>query len=423
MRLSYPRLMGYAFGAFGTGVFATVPTVLLLYFCTENLKMAPALAATVVLLPKLWALVWDPAVGLWSDRAQTAIGRRRPFLLAGSIGVPLAFLALFAWPYPLGNAAFPWVALIYFLLTNAYSLFAVPFTAVPAEISEEAAERERVAAWRIGCAMIGTLIGAGLAPILVRAGGSGREGYLFMAVVVSLICCAGMFAAFFATPSATGTRAAQASTWRQVIPILRAERPFRRLAMAYVLQLTGVGIVSALTPYWIVQVAGRTEDGVGTALGIMLSVTIISTPLWALVVRRFGARRSISAAAFLFGAATLGFLAVPPVPVLPSLLLYALIGFPFAGLQVGPFALAAHLTHAAGEARGGNRAGLFTGVWTASEKLGLALGPGVAGLGLAVVGFQSGLPVQSQEALRGLSVLLAAAPSVFVWASLALVRK
>lgn len=423
MRLSYPRLMGYALGAFGTGVFATVPTVLLLYFCTENLKMAPALAATVVLLPKLWALVWDPAVGLWSDRAQTAIGRRRPFLLAGSIGVPLTFLALFAWPYPLGNAAFPWVALIYFLLTNAYSLFAVPFTAVPAEISEDAAERERVAAWRIGCAMIGTLIGAGLAPILVRAGGSGREGYLFMAVVVSLICCAGMFAAFFATPSATGTRAAEASTLRQVIPILRAERPFRRLAAAYVLQLTGVGIVSALTPYWIVQVAGRTEDGVGTALGVMLSVTIISTPLWALVVRRFGARRGISAAALLFGAATLGFLAVPPVPVLPSLLLYALIGFPFAGLQVGPFALAAHLTHAAGEARGGNRAGLFTGVWTASEKLGLALGPGVAGLGLAVVGFQSGLPVQSQEALRGLSVLLAAAPSVFVWASLALVRK
>lgn len=423
MRLSYPRLMGYALGAFGTGVFATVPTVLLLYFCTESLEMAPALAATVVLLPKLWALIWDPAVGLWSDRAETAIGRRRPFLLAGSIGVPLAFLALFAWPYPPGNAAFPWVAFIYFLLTNAYSVFAVPFIAVPAEISEEAAERERVAAWRIGCAMVGTLIGAGLAPLLVRAGGSGRDGYIFMAVIVSLICCAGMFAAFFATPSVTGTRVAQASTLRQAIPVLLAERPFRRLAAAYVLQLTGVGIVSALTPYWIVQVAGRAEDGVGTALGIMLGVTILSTPIWAWAVRRFGARSAISAAAFIFGVATLGFLAVPPIPLLPSLLLYALIGFPFAGLQVGPFALAAHLTHAAGEARGGNRAGLFTGAWTASEKLGLALGPGVAGLGLAVVGFHSGAPVQSQEALRGLTVLLAAAPSVFVWASLPLVRK
>ncbi|MEA3539727.1 MAG: MFS transporter [Pseudomonadota bacterium] len=422
VRLSYPRLLGYALGAFGTGVFATVPTVLLLYFCTESLKMAPVLAATVVLLPKLWALVWDPAVGLWSDRAQTAIGRRRPFLLAGSIGVPLTFFALFAWPYPQGNAAFVGVALLYFLLTNAYSLFAVPFISIPAEISEDAAERERVGAWRIGCAMIGTLIGAGLAPMLVRAGGSGRDGYVFMAIWVSLICCAGMFAAFFATPSATGTRTAQALSLRQAISILLAERPFRRLAAAYVLQLTGVGIVSALTPYWIIQVAGRTEDSVGTALGIMLSVTILSTPVWAWVVRHMGARWVISVAALFFGVATLGFLAVPPAPVLPSLLLYALIGFPFAGLQVGPFALVAHLTHAAGEARG-NRAGLFTGVWTASEKLGLALGPGVAGLGLAVVGFQAGAPVQSQEALWGLAVLLAAAPSLFVWASLPFVRK
>ena len=30
MRLSTPRLAGYALGAFGTGVFSTVPTVLLL---------------------------------------------------------------------------------------------------------------------------------------------------------------------------------------------------------------------------------------------------------------------------------------------------------------------------------------------------------------------------------------------------------
>src|SRR5258708_39871365 len=96
MRLSYPRLTGYALGAFGTGVFSTVPTVLLLYFCTETLAMPPALAAAAVFLPKLWAVVWDPMVGIWSDRTRTRIGRRRPFLLAGGAGVSLAFLALFA---------------------------------------------------------------------------------------------------------------------------------------------------------------------------------------------------------------------------------------------------------------------------------------------------------------------------------------
>lgn len=295
----------------------------------------------MVLLPKLWALVWDPLIGTWSDSTHTALGRRRPFLLAGSVGVPLAFFGLFAWPYPQGSAAFPWVAAIYFLLTNAYSVFAVPFIAIPAEISADAAERERVAAWRIGCAMIGTLIGAGFAPVLVQAGGSGREGYIFMAIVVSAICCAGMLAAFFATPSVTGMVTGRPTSLRYAIPVLLAERSFRRLAAAYVLQLTGVGIVSATTPYWIVQVAGRTEDGVGTALGTMLIVTIVSMPGWAWAVRRFGARSVIAAAALLFGIATLGFLVIPASPSLPALLLYGLIGLPFAGLQVGPFALAA----------------------------------------------------------------------------------
>ncbi len=422
MRLSYPRLAGYALGAFGTGVFSTVPTVLLLFFCTEILGMPPALAGLVVFLPKLWALVWDPIVGIWSDRTSSRLGRRRPFLLAGGILVSALFLALFAWPYPAGEAAFPWVAAIYFILASAYSLFAVPFIAVPAEISVQPAERERVTAWRIGFGMIGTLIGAGIAPMLVHAFGGGRAGYAAMALVVAAICSAGMFSAFLTTPSTTGVPASSPAPLRRSLQVLLADRAFRRLTAAYILQLTGMGVISAITPYWIVQVAGRGEDGVGAALGLMLIVTVLYTPLWAWAIRRFGAGNAIAAAAFLCGAGTLGFLLVPAGSMAGGLLLYALIGLPFAGIQVGPFALAAHLTHAAAEASGNRDEGLFTGAWTASEKLGLALGPGVVGLGLALVGFQSGSPVQSPEAIKGITWLLAILPTLFLWASLLLLR-
>ena len=92
--------------------------------------------------------------------------------------------------------------------------------------------------------------------------------------------------------------------------------------IAYVLQLTGMGMISALTPYWIVHVAGRSEDGVGTALGLMLIATIVSTPLWAWAVRRYGANAAIATAASLCGIATLGFLAIPATPAAPGLLLY-----------------------------------------------------------------------------------------------------
>jgi len=422
MRMPYPRLIGYALGAFGTGVFATVPTVLLLYFCTEELGIPSALAAIAVLLPKLCAIAWDPLVGAWSDRTKSRFGRRRPFLLVGGIGVSLSFLALFAWPYPHGTAALPWVAAIYFLLANAYSLFAVPFIAIPAEISEDAGERERVVAWRIGFGMIGTLIGAGLAPILVGLGGGGRDGYVFMAGLIAAICCAGMISAFFAAPSINGATQPDPPSLRTGISALIADRPFRRLVAAYVLQLTGMGMISALTPYWIVHVAGRAEDGVGTALGLMLIATIASTPLWAWAVRRFGANTAIAAAAALCGLTTLGFTIVPVAPAAPSLILYMLIGIPFAGIQVGPFALAAHLTHASARASGMRHEGLFTGAWTASEKLGLALGPAAAGLGLSLTGFRSGATIQSMEALNGIVAALAIGPAICLFASLPLLR-
>lgn len=422
MRLSYPRLLGYALGAFGTGVFTTVPAVLLLYFCTETLGIPPTLAGVAVFAPKVWAIVWDPAVGIWSDRTRTRLGRRRPFLLAGALLVSAAFLALFAWPYPQGTAAFGAVALLYFALTNAYSLFAVPFIAVPAEISADPAERERVSAFRIGFAMIGVLIGAGLAPLLVQWGGSGRQGYVFMAFIVAAICGVGMMSAFFATPSNPGgAEPATDASLRDALPVVWRNRPFLKLTAAYVLQLTGAGLISALTPYWIVDVARRSEGDVGIALGLLLLATIASTPLWALVLRKVGAHATIAAAAFLYGAATLLFLALPaPPPTVAGFAVFALLGVPFAGVQLGPFTLAAHLIHESAERTGVRREGLFTGLWTAGEKLGLSLGPGVAGIGLSLIGFQAGAEAQAPETRAGLTTLIAVGPTLFLWLSLAL---
>ena len=420
-RLPFPRLVGYALGAFGTGVFSTVPTVLLLYFCTETLRISPVLAGLAVFLPKAWALVWDPFVGVWSDRTRTRIGRRRPFMLAGAIGVSLAFVALFSWPYPRGFPAFVLVSLIYFALANAYSLFAVPFVALPAEISPDADERERVTAWRIGFAMVGVLIGAGLAPVLVKSGGGGRAGYGFMALIVAALCGSGMLSSFFATPSVTGASEPEPWRLRDALPALFADRPFLKLIAAYVLQLAGVGLISAITPYWIVDVARRSEGQVGLVLGLLLIVTILATPVWALVIRRIGARTAIAASAFLYGLATLCFLALPPHPSAAlTFAVYVAIGIPFAGIQLGPFALAAHLIHASTLATGIRREGLFTGLWTAGEKLGLALGPGVAGVGLTLVGFHSGAASQAPAALHGVTVLMAVGPAVLLWLSLPL---
>ncbi|NUT94808.1 MAG: MFS transporter, partial [Saccharothrix sp.] len=60
---------------------------------------------------------------------------------------------------------------------------------------------------------------------------------------------------------------------------------------------------------------------------------------------------------------------------------------------------------------GSTRAGLFSGVWTAGETLGLALGPGVYGVVLGLGGYVSGTGAAVQPdsavtaALLGFTVL------------------
>jgi GPH family glycoside/pentoside/hexuronide:cation symporter len=71
---------------------------------------------------------------------------------------------------------------------------------------------------------------------------------------------------------------------------------------------------------------------------------------------------------------------------------------------------------------GSNRAGVYTGVWTAGETLGLALGPGVFALVLALGDYRSstdGGAAQPDSALTaivlGFSVLPAALTLLSLW--------
>ncbi len=409
----------YAAGSFGTGVFSTVPTVLLLYFCTEILKLPPAWATVIIFLPKVWSIAWDPFVGAWSDGTRTAFGRRRPFLVAGTVGVAVSFVALFSPPTAGLAATGLWVAAAYFLLATLYSLFAVPYVAIPAEIGGDRDGRARMVSWRMVVAMFGVLAGAGLVPLFVEAAGGGRRGYAAMALWVAGACAVAMTSPVLmlrGRDPRPGVAQAQGRPplWRNLWSALAVPR-FVWLSLAYLLQLTGVGVISSVTPYLITKIFGHGEGSIGTVMLAMLLVTTLTIPAWTWAGRRFGENRSLVASVVAYGSLTmiLGVLAVLHGPWSAVVVVYGLLGAPFAAMQVLPYTIVAHLIH--GEsARGCAAAGSFTGVWTATEKLGLALGPALTGLVLSLS------PV---SATGSLAVLTLAGPLLLVLVSLLLLRR
>jgi len=381
----------YAAGSFGTGVFSTVPAVILLYFCTEILALPAAWATVIVFVPKIWSMLWDPWVGAWSDRTSSRIGRRRPFMIAGTLGMPLAFVAMFSPPSADMFATAVWVGTTYFLLATLYSLFAVPYVAIPAELIDDRDQRARVIAWRMFVVMLGILTGAGFVPWLVAFHGSGRIGYAAMSIDVAIACALAMTAPIMMlrgrdvpvpSPSQVESRRTGATLGRAL-----RSRSFLRLGLAYLLQLSASGAVIAAVPYLVTRFFGRSESEIGTALFVMLIATTAAVTAWGRLGRRHGELRTLQIAvvAYALTAVAIGAFAVLHAPWSLALVGFALLGIPFGAMQVLPYTLVANLIHA-GRAPDRAAEGALTGLWTATEKLGLALGPGIAGLALWIAG-------------------------------------
>lgn len=415
----------YAAGSLGTGVYSTVPTLLLLYFCTEVLHVPPSDAAAIVLVPKIWSIVWDPFVGAWSDRTSTRFGRRRPFIAAGTIGVVVSFVALFS-PPPLSLTALVlWTGIAYFALSTLYSLFAVPYVALPAELGGDEHSRARLVATRMTVSMLGALAGAGIAPLLIAAGGSGRPGYASMSRVIAIICLVAMSSPLLMLrgrdvkrPRAPGGAPRLSG---ELFTALR-DRTFQRYGVSYLLQLAAVGTLTSAVPYLVTHCFGRPEADTGAAMFAMLGCTALSIPAWSWAGRALGNERALRAGlvTFAFSGFGIGMLAIAAAQWLYALALFAILGIAFGAMQVLPFTVVAHLARQASD-RGHAVEGSYTGVWTAIEKLGLALGPAVTAGALWLAGRPT---VHTLGMLAGLALpLLALAALVLLgvgrhaWAS------
>lgn len=412
-------VVAYSSGSLGTGVYLTVPSVLLLFYLTEVLGVSPVLAGLAVFLPRLWDVVTDPVMGWISDRTRSPLGRRRPWLLAGGVLTGATLVALFNAPeFDSQAAGFTYVLVVYILSATAYTLFAVPYLSMPAEMSESAEVRSGIMAWRMTFAMAGVLAGSALAPLLLEAFGGGRAGFSGMAWVLGPLCALAMLVAFFGTARAPVIESARAGvtpggSFRDAL----ADRPFRVLALAYVLQLGGLGTFTAATPYFVTYIAGRSEGAIATLFVALLGGTLVSMAGWHLLARRIGKPRAYVIAALLAAGGLAGiFLVAAPGSWTGVVWLTALVGVGFGGLQLLPFAMLTDVIHAA-RLRGRDLAGLLTGAWTAVEKGALALGPAILGTLLSLGGFVSGLAVQHEGAALAIRAGLAGLPALLVLAS------
>jgi glycoside/pentoside/hexuronide:cation symporter, GPH family len=421
-RLRTTQYVGYGLGSLGTGGFGTVPGLLLAYYLTDTLAVPAALAGWAIFAPKVWDVVINPLVGRWSDRTAAARGDRRPWLLAGAVTLPIFFALTFSAPSLHGGGAALWVMIFFALAATGFSFFQVPYVAMPAEITDDSAERTTITAWRIGFLAIAILIFGAGAPLLVEAGGDGQGGYRLMGIVVGVAFGAGMLGAWWGTRRTrviVPTEVA-GNLWSQLKEASQ-HRPFVTLLAAFVVQACALGLVLASAPYFAEYVLG--DSGLTAVLfASLVAPALIMMPFWHWVAGQVGKRNGFLISTLIFLIGTAGLMFARSLPSTAVYGLVAVVGVAYAGLQLFPLAMLPDAIADDARRTGRGRAGVFTGVWTASETAGMALGPFVlASVLLASSGYVS-TPgevsvTQPESALTGIMMGFSIVPFILVVAS------
>lgn len=421
-------LIGFGLGSLGTGLYSTVPSFLLLYFMTETLRVRPALAGIAVFTPKIWSLLTDPLIGVVSDGTRSPLGRRRPYILAGALLVPLLFALLFNVPAGWGELDnFLFVLLVYGLGITAYSVFSVPYLALPSEMSRDRHVRTDILSFRMGFVLIGVMLGMSAAPALVDHVGGGRPGYAHMADLLGLVCAAAMLVTYAVTaalPERTESTAAP-----RLLDSLRAawlDRGFRNLLGTYWLQILGASVFSGVAPYFVADILEQSLSTLGLLFLTLLGFSVLAMPVWTALSRRLEKRTTLAVAALVYAASSGALLLVRgPQSLGIAFIAMSFLGFGFGGVQLLPYSMMTDAIHANRAATGSWKEGALTGVWTSLEKSALALGPLLTGVALSLAGFiPDAAPAEHQPhaALTAIALLFSLCPAGLLLLSAVLLR-
>ncbi len=411
---------GYGSGSVATGAFGTVPGLMLLPFLTDSLGIAALTAGLIVLLPKAWDVVLNPIAGRISDRTVDERGPRRPWLIRAGLLLAVCFALIFAAPEMATWLEAAWVLVFFLAAASAYAFFQVPYVAMPAEITSSYDERTRLMTWRVAILAFTIMLAGATAPVIRDAVG-GRAGYRIMGVAMAVVIVIGVVSAYVGTRNAPVGRVQPGpGSLRDQLRIVAGARDFRLLLTTFVVQALATGCMLAGVDYLAEDVLDR--KGATTVLFVcFVGPALLLTPAWAALGRRLGKKSGyfMSSAVLALGAFLAASAQSAPAGVVFGAV--ALVGVGYAGCQVFPLAMLPDAAAVDARRTGSSRVGVYTGVWTAAETFGLALGPGLFALVLALGGYESstdGDVAQSETTVAAITYGFSVLPAMLVLVSL-----
>ena len=291
--LPLTALLGYGAGNFAFALLGLVVAVNLQFFYTDYVGLSAVLLSWALLFARLFDAFADPVMGWISDRTNTRFGRRRPYIIGRRShwawpSTPLA-------PPNLGDAAEHQGGLLAYMLTLytltwfIWTVGAIPYYSLGAELTDDYQERLKVIAVREAWALAGLLSATILPAYLIHLYG-GRDGYAAMGAILGTATAIFLFFSGVVVRERPEFRGRPTlNPYAGIIATLRNHH-FRILLAAFTFSGLAAAVPAVLVIYVSVYIIGTPEWWVKSVPGWMptwsyylllyFMSAVVSLPLW-----------------------------------------------------------------------------------------------------------------------------------------------
>ena len=149
--LSNKFKINYSIGSVANGVKTDTFTFFLLFFYSNIIGLNPGLAGSAIFIALCVDAVSDPLMGTISDRTNSSLGRRHPYMFISFIPMSLGYILLFAprqgWEMSQTDL-FLWMTVFTVLTRLGMTLFDIPHRAFGGEVTKDYQERTILMSWR-----------------------------------------------------------------------------------------------------------------------------------------------------------------------------------------------------------------------------------------------------------------------------------
>jgi GPH family glycoside/pentoside/hexuronide:cation symporter len=414
-RVTTMQKLAYAAPAFALAVVGIPVYVYIPKFYTDVVGINITVLGYLLFSVRIFDALTDPAIGYLSDRTHTRFGRRRPFLIVGSILVAATMFLHFN--PPAGSATFNtmWFGLSIYLLFLFWTAVVVPFESLGPEITFDYHERTSLFGIRDGFLIAGTLAAAS-SPALVgwmfdlpaNAAGE-RAKFFWIAVIYAPLLVATCWWCAFAIRERKTAGEQRTPGIKYSLRQVGRNRPFIVLLIAYTVSAVGNNLPATLILFYVEYVLqSRLAD---LFLMLYFVTGILFLPAWIFISRRTGKKAAWLASMAINTGAFIGVFLLGPGDELIYGILVFLSGIGFGATLAIPSAIQADVIDYDELLTGERREGQYIGLWSISKKFAAAIG---IGAGLSILGMVGYTPNAQQpaEVLTTLRVLYALVPSI-----------